>query len=821
MSTINGTSGNDNLVGTSKADNISGGSGNDALSGLSGNDKLSGGSGNDVLSGGSGNDKLSGGSGNDFLDGGAGNDKLDGGSGNDRLYGGAGNDELEGGSGDDFLDGGDGNDELEGGSGNDTLFGGSGKDELEGGSGNDILVGGLGADTLEGGSGNDIFRYLSHLDSTVSEWDRILDFKQGHDKIDLSALLGSENLAWGGKLAMESGAWYLNSGSSTFIYADVTGNGLADLKIELKNARGLALTADDFIGVSEGNSAPVITSGPQAVAVTELDDSNLLENVLTHARDDMITFTDADALDVHSASFAAQGTGYLGSFSLDPVNQGSDSVSWHFSVLDSALDSLRAGETLTQSYAVTIGDGKGGFDTELVTLSLTGVNDAATITGDASGEVSEDGQLGDSGSLTANDVDTGEAVFQAVAQASLAGTYGNFTFDEMTGAWTYTLANNKPNVQALSGKAMEQDSLTVYSFDGTDSQTITVNIMGANDAATINGKTSGKVTEDGSDPQLSDFGKLNVSDLDTGEAVFLAPVVLAGTYGDFTFDSATGDWSYTLANGAANVQALNDKATAHDSLVVYSLDGTALETITVDITGRNDDATITGDTSGAVVEAGGVKNGTPGTPGASGDLDVNDVDTGEAVFQAVAQAKLAGIYGNFTFDEMTGGWTYALDQSKADLLAQNQQVTDQLTVKSLDGTASQTITVNITGANDAPRPLPDNVEALYDGKGSDMIRDAFGNVLTNDSDPEGDSLILTKVDGSDTNLGTFLEGDFGLINFAIDGSGNWSYLINSNGVAALAANGQFTDVFDYTVAENNAVGAFDSSALSIHITDIL
>ncbi len=81
---------------------------------------------------------------------------------------------------------------------------------------------------------------------------------------------------------------------------------------------------------------------------------------------------------------------------------------------------------------------------------------------------------------------------------------------------------------------------------------------------------------------------------------------------------------------------LNDGDTATDSLTVTSFDGTADETITVNITGANDEASITTpateDTS--VVEAGGVANATPGDPDASGQLTVHDVDAGEAVFQA-------------------------------------------------------------------------------------------------------------------------------------------------------------------------------------------
>ena len=55
------------------------------------------------------------------------------------------------------------------------------------------------------------------------------------------------------------------------------------------------------------------------------------------------------------------------------------------------------------------------------------------------------------------------------------------------------------------------------------------------------------------------------------------------------------------------------------------MDGTT-QLVTVTIHAQNDTPTITGDTTGNVVEAGGVNNGTPGTPTATGNLDADDVD---------------------------------------------------------------------------------------------------------------------------------------------------------------------------------------------------
>ena len=55
-------------------------------------------------------------------------------------------------------------------------------------------------------------------------------------------------------------------------------------------------------------------------------------------------------------------------------------------------------------------------------------------------------------------------------------------------------------------------------------------------------------------------------------------------------------------------------------------------------------------------------------------------------------------------DATTGAWSYTLDNSRAATQALNagDPVSDMLTVTSLDGTATHTITVAITGANDAP-----------------------------------------------------------------------------------------------------------------------
>ena len=148
--TINGTNGNDTLIGTAA---------NNTINACYGNDSVEGGGRNDTIDGGTGNDRLVGDGREIQCPPGAtsfsyctigqtstpGNDSISGGSGNDRIFGNAGRDSLSGGTG---------NDRISGESGNDSVSGGSGRDRISGGSGNDrIRARDNTRDTINCGSG--------------------------------------------------------------------------------------------------------------------------------------------------------------------------------------------------------------------------------------------------------------------------------------------------------------------------------------------------------------------------------------------------------------------------------------------------------------------------------------------------------------------------------------------------------------------------------------------------------------------------------------------------------------------------------------------
>lgn len=178
---------------------------------------------NDIVNGSNAPGKLWGDAGNDYVVGGYWDDKAWGGDGDDKIYGGSGDDKLWGGAGDDsVLYGESGDDRIWGEAGNDVLYGGNGHDKLWGGDGNDTLDGGVHDDQLWGGAGADSFVFAASAGH-----DKIYDFEQGVDRIDLTQLadLDFSNLA------------IREANGSTVISVD-------DISITLSGFTGV--TVDDF-----------------------------------------------------------------------------------------------------------------------------------------------------------------------------------------------------------------------------------------------------------------------------------------------------------------------------------------------------------------------------------------------------------------------------------------------------------------------------------------------------------------------------------------------------------------------------------------------
>ena len=139
-----------------------------------------------------------------------------------------------------------------------------------------------------------------------------------------------------------------------------------------------------FLVKIEGrNDLTVITDATATGSVAELADGDAGENLATHTATGIIDFADVDLTDPHSVGVSPPPPSYRGTFNAsitDSANgDGAGEITWTFSVQDSELDDLAAGETLTQTYTVELVDNRGCFVTQTVTVTITGAADGPNV----------------------------------------------------------------------------------------------------------------------------------------------------------------------------------------------------------------------------------------------------------------------------------------------------------------------------------------------------------------------------------------------------------------------------------------------------------
>nr|WP_271628123.1 VCBS domain-containing protein [Bradyrhizobium sp. CCBAU 11445] len=314
--------------------------------------------------------------------------------------------------------------------------------------------------------------------------------------------------------------------------------------VRIDDHHGGTVTRDVTVVITGKNDAPTVTSGAAAATGHVVEDADLTLSI-----GGTLAIQDLDLIDTHAAQavfksssissalpgFDADST-HIGTFTIDQsvLENNSDTsngatLGWHFSLDNSnaMLQSLAQGQTITQVYTVTFDDHHGGTVSEDVTVTITGVNDAPTITNDAAaatGAVTEDecASLTADGTLAIQDLDltdthTAAWSFKSSSVSSnlpgfgTGSHIGTFTIDAVsesstdgnngaTLGWHFTLDNNDPVLQSLAeGQTITQ--VYTVTFDdqhgGKISQDVTVTITGTNDAPTVSYATSDDMGFDG------------------------------------------------------------------------------------------------------------------------------------------------------------------------------------------------------------------------------------------------------------------------------------------------------------------------------------
>ncbi|MDB5694183.1 MAG: hypothetical protein JWO81_3246, partial [Alphaproteobacteria bacterium] len=432
------------------------------------------------------------------------------------------------------------------------------------------------------------------------------------------------------------------------------------LSYTIQDEHGATSSSTIAVTVTGTNDAPLIDAGNTIASgsVTELPNNDPGENVTVHHADGSVAFTDADTSDVHSASATAQGAGYLGSFTLDPVNDGTHNVGWHFAVSDAALDSLNAGQTVVQTYTIEVADGHGGFADQDVTVTIHGAADnVAPVAND------------DSYSAIGNVVLHVPATTGVLANDSDDQPLGGGAGQTHVGAFDATSAHGGHVSMNPDGSF---DYVSAPGFNGTDTFTYTLtDADGATDTATVTVGVSQHVWFIDNSAAGSNLG--TEDNPYTSIAAFnAAQGTAAGPHANDIVYLRTGTGTYAEADG---IHLLNGQTLVGggEDLVIGStlVEHAAATRPTITVTGAGHDGVdlalnnhVSGFDIGSVTRAGiSDSGGSVGTAtitdvGKSGTGQVADIDQGGTVHITLNNAGSTGSTGGaIDLENISGDFT--------------------------------------------------------------------------------------------------------------------------------------------------------------------
>ena len=373
-----------------------------------------------------------------------------------------------------------------------------------------------------------------------------------------------------------------------FEFFDITPEGLVSFKslpdYETKASYQLAVTTTDEGGKTYAEVINISIMDAEELTVIEgVTSGSIIEdsaNELTVSGTLLVDDPDTNDVGALIAQTGTIGTAGLGTFNLTAEGH------WTYTAnnLQSAIQSLAEGETISDSFTVESTDGV----TQIVTVTITGTNDVGVITGSFAANLTEDSDdfLTASGLLNISDSDANQAVF--IEQSNTLGTAGIGLFNlETDGSWAYSADNTNSAIQNISFNSSIEDSFTAVSADGTE-QIVTVTITGIDDPEIITGVFSGTVTEDTGET-ITVSGTLSVNDLDENEnAEFVAQIDTLGSLGLGIFNFGTdGVWTYSVDNSLSEIQNFSAGNNGVETFTVMTETGTSQE-VSVTILGTNE-----------------------------------------------------------------------------------------------------------------------------------------------------------------------------------------------------------------------------------------
>ncbi|MCG7968644.1 MAG: VCBS domain-containing protein [Candidatus Thiodiazotropha taylori] len=443
--------------------------------------------------------------------------------------------------------------------------------------------------------------------------------------------------------------------------------------------------ASSYQSLGEGETAnfevPVVVTDDQGAAaettlmitVTGTNDAPVAEAQQTAVEEGAFVKGQLKADDVDLAE------GSILSFSTSSEVEGltlNEDGSYSFDA--SSYQSLGEGEAATFEVPVVVSDDQGSTTETTLTITVTGTNDAPVAEAE---QVALDEGAFVKGQLEAGDVDLTEG-----------STLSFSTSSEVEGLTLYqdgSYSFNASSYQSLGeGETATFEVPVVVSDDqgSTTETTLTITVTGTNDAPVVDAQQT--AVEEGAFVK----GQLKADDVDLAEGSSLSFSTASEVEGLTVYED--GSYSFDASSyqslGAGETQSIEVPVSVSDDQ-----GATAETTLTITVTGTND-APVAEAQQTAVEEGAFVK----------GQLKAGDVDLTEGAslsFSTASEVEGLTLYEN---------GTYSFDASSYQSLGAGETETLEVPVVVTDdhgGTTETTLTVTVTGTNDLPSVVAEEV----------------------------------------------------------------------------------------------------------------
>ncbi|WP_144435249.1 cadherin-like domain-containing protein, partial [Tropicibacter naphthalenivorans] len=289
-----------------------------------------------------------------------------------------------------------------------------------------------------------------------------------------------------------------------------------------------------------------------------------------------------------------------------------------------------------------------------------------------------------------------------------------------------------------------------------------------------------------------------------GDALSISAVSASSALGAAVTLNGDGSVSYD-PTGAAALAALADGQELTDSFTYTITDGNGgFDTATVSLTvvGTNDAPVVSVIDAGTVTEDDAIQ---------TIDLLAGQTDPDSGAVLTAINITATDDQGNAVSFTDNGDGTISIDPFQYDALDDGQARAVTISYEISDGQAAtaNTATLVVNGVTDnlAPVANDDALAAQADENTAFIISAA--DLLTNDSDPDGDAIGISAVSATSA-LGATV---------TLNGDGSVSYDPTASATLDAMAGGEsLTDSFTYTISDGN--GAFDTATVTLTVTGV-